>query len=154
MTRSTINYCSRLTVKDAPVLASIKCLTVIDEYTRECLAIDVAGDIRSRRVIEGLSQLVSVHGAPKYLQSDNRPEFVSRAILKWQMNANIDTALSDPGKPSQNGSNESFNGGLRDECLSMEWFPNRMETKIVIRRRCHKEHRAAVAKWSSPFFFS
>lgn len=110
----------------------LKCLTVIDEYTRECLAIDVAGGIRSRRVIEVLSKLVSVHGAPKYLRSDNGPEFVSRAILKWLAGANIDTALSDPGKPWQNGSNESFNGKLRDECLSMEWFRNRIDAKIVI----------------------
>ena len=110
----------------------LKCLTVIDEYTRECLAIDVAGGIRSRRVIEVLSKLVSVHGAPKYLRSDNGPEFVSSAILKWLAGANIDTALSDPGKPWQNGSNESFNGKLRDECLSMEWFRNRIDAKIVI----------------------
>ena len=77
----------------------LKCLTVIDEYTRECLAIDVAGSIRSPRVIEVLSRLVSVHGAPKYLRSDNGPEFVSRAILKWLGTANIDTAHRDPGKP-------------------------------------------------------
>ena len=61
----------------------LKCLTVIDEFTRECLAIDVAGSIRSARVIEVLAKLVSVHGAPTYLRSDNGPEFVSRAILQW-----------------------------------------------------------------------
>jgi putative transposase len=60
----------------------LKCLTVIDEYTLECLTIDVAGSIRSGRVIEVLSQLLSLHGAPRYLRSDNGPEFVSRAILK------------------------------------------------------------------------
>lgn len=110
----------------------LKCLTVIDEFTRECLAIDVAGSIRSKRVIEVLSKLVSVHGAPKYMRSDSGPEFVSRAIMKWLGTANIDTALSDPGKPWQNGSNESFNGKFRDECLSMEWFRNRIDAKIVI----------------------
>src|SRR6185312_13848673 len=61
----------------------LKCLTVIDEYTRECLAIDVAGSIRSGRVIEVLAKLVTVHGAPKYLRPDNGPEFVSSAVLKW-----------------------------------------------------------------------
>src|SRR4029078_348683 len=66
----------------------LKCLTVIDEFTRECLAIDVAGSIRSGRVIEVLSKLVSVHGAPKYLRSDNGPEFVSRAVLRWLSTAN------------------------------------------------------------------
>ena len=110
----------------------LKCLTVIDEYTRECLAIDVAGSIRSTRVIEVLSKLVSVHGAPKYLRSDNGPEFVSKAILKWLTEANIDTAFIDPGKPWLNGMNESFNGKFRDECLSMQWFKNRLDAKVVI----------------------
>ena len=110
----------------------LKCLTIVDEYSRECLAIDVAGSIRSGRVIEMLSKLVSVHGAPQYLRSDNGPEFVSRAILRWLTGAQIDTAHIDPGKPWQNGSNESFNGKLRDECLSMEWFKNRIDAKIVI----------------------
>jgi len=110
----------------------LKCLTVIDEYTRECLAIDVAGSIRSGRVIEVLAKLVTVHGAPKYLRSDNGPEFVSRAVLKWLTEANIDTAHIDPGKPWQNGSNESFNGKFRDECLSMQWFKNRVDAKVVI----------------------
>lgn len=110
----------------------LKCLTVIDEYTRECLAIDVAGSIRSARVIEVLSRLISVHGAPKYLRSDNGPEFISRAILRWVTEANIDTAYIDPGKPWQNGSNESFNGKFRDECLGMQWFKNRIDAKILI----------------------
>ena len=110
----------------------LKCLTVIDEYTRECLAIDVAGSIRSSRVIEVLSQLVSLHDAPKYLRSDNGPEFVSRAILRWLNRANIETIAIDPGKPWQNGSNESFNGKFRDECLSLQWFKNRIDAKILI----------------------
>lgn len=110
----------------------LKCLTVIDEFTRECLAIDVAGSIRSGRVIEVLSQLVSAHGAPKYLRSDNGPEFVSRAVLRWLTQAKIDIACIDPGKPWQNGSNESFNGKFRDECLSMQWFKNRIDAKILI----------------------
>ncbi|NVI21020.1 IS3-like element ISBp1 family transposase, partial [Burkholderia pseudomallei] len=110
----------------------LKCLTVIDEYTRECLAIDVAGSIRSGRVIEVLSQLVSLHGAPRYLRSDNGPEFVSRATLKWAAQNGMDMALSDPGKPWQNGADESFNGKFRDECLSLEWFRTRTEAKVVI----------------------
>ena len=122
----------------------LKCLTIIDEFTRECLAIDVAGSIRSGRVIEVLSKLVSVHGAPKYLRSDNGPEFVSHAVLRWLIKeARIDTAFIDPGKPWQNGSNESFNGKLRDECLSMQWFKNRTDAKILIEefRRQYNEVR-------------
>ncbi len=121
----------------------LKCLTIVDEFSKECLAIDVAGSIRSNRVIEVLSKLVSVHGAPKHLRSDNGPEFVSRSILKWLTQANIDTAHIDPGKPWQNGLNESFNGKFRDECLSMEWFRNRIDAKIVIEdfRRQYNEVR-------------
>jgi len=110
----------------------LKCLTVIDEYTRECLAIDVAGSIRSTRVIEVLAKLVSVRGAPRYLRSDNGSEFVSRAILRWLAEANIETALIDPGKPWQNRAAESFNGKPRDECLSMQWFKNRVDASVLI----------------------
>lgn len=110
----------------------LKCLTVVDEYTREALAIDVAGSIRSARVIEVLSKLISVRGAPRYLRSDNGPEFVSVALLKWVTGQGIECALIDPGKPWQNGTTESFNGKFRDECLAMEWFRNRLEAKIVI----------------------
>jgi len=121
----------------------LKCLTVVDEFTHECLAIDVAGSIRSGRVIEVLSRLVSVHGSPKHLRSDNGPEFVSRAVLKWLTALSIDTAHIDPGKPWQNGTNESFNGKFRDECLSMEWFRNRIDAKITIEqfRRQYNEIR-------------
>lgn len=121
----------------------LKCLTVIDEYTRECLAIDVAGSIRSGRVIDVLSRLVSVHGVPRYLRSDNGPEFVSRAVLRWLCEAGIDTACIDPGKPWQNGSNESFNGKFRDECLSMHWFKNRADASTLIEefRRQYNEVR-------------
>jgi len=121
----------------------LKCLTVIDEYTRECLAIDVAGSIRSARVIEVLAKLISVHGAPQYLRSDSGPEFVSRAILRWLHAENIETAVIDPGKPWQNGSNESFNGKFRDECLAMHWFRNRFDAKLLIEefRRGYNEIR-------------
>jgi putative transposase len=121
----------------------LKCLTVIDEFTRECLAIDVAGSIRSGRVIEVLARLVSLHGAPQYLRSDNGPEFVSRAVLRWLTQSNIGSACIDPGKPWQNGSNESFNGKFRDECLSMQWFKNRIDAKILIEqfRREYNEIR-------------
>jgi len=120
-----------------------KCLTIVDEYTRECLAIDVAGSIRSGRVIEVLSRLVSERGAPRVLRSDNGPEFVSRALLKWSLKGGLETALIDPGKPWQNGTNESFNGKFRDECLGMEWFRSRAEARVMIElwRRHYNEVR-------------
>jgi putative transposase len=110
----------------------LKCLTLTDEFTREGLAIDVGARIRSGRVIEVLSRLVSERGAPAFLRSDNGPEFVSRALLKWITEQGISTALIDPGKPWQNGVGESFNGKFRDECLSVEWFRSRAEAKVVI----------------------
>jgi putative transposase len=110
----------------------LKCLTVVDEFTHENLAIDVAGSIRSARVIDVLARLISLHGAPAFLRSDSGPEFVSRAILKWLTDNRIDTAIIDPGKPWQNGTNESFNGKFRDECLNVEWFRTRAEAKIII----------------------
>ena len=111
---------------------SIKCLTVIDEWTRECLAIDVGSGIRAPRVVEVLTRLVSLRGAPRYLRSDNGPEFVSKALLRWMTKEAIETAFIDPGKPWQNGTNESFNGRFRDECLGMEWFRSRTEAKAII----------------------
>jgi putative transposase len=121
----------------------LKCLTVTDEWTKEGLAIEVDGRIRSLRVIEVLSRLVSERGAPLYLRSDNGPEFVSRALLSWIASMGIDTALIDPGKPWQNGATESFNGKFRDECLSLEWFRSRAEAKVVIEswRRHYNEVR-------------
>jgi putative transposase len=125
----------------------LKCLTVTDEWTKEGLAIEVDGRIRSPRVIEVLSRLVSERGAPLYLRSDNGPEFVSRALLTWIASMGIDTALIDPGKPWQNGATESFNGKFRDECLSLEWFRSRAEAKIVI--ETWRRHYNAVRPHSS-----
>ena len=121
----------------------LKCLTVTDEWTKEGLAIEVDGRIRSGRVIDVLARLVCERGVPKYLRSDNGPEFVSRAVLAWITDQGIDTALIDPGKPWQNGVGESFNGKLRDECLSLEWFRSRAEARIVIEawRRHYNEVR-------------
>jgi putative transposase len=121
---------------------TLKCLTVIDEWTRECLAIDVAGGIRSGRVIEVLTQLVTVHGVPRYLRSDNGSEFVACAILRWLHEAGIETALIDPGKPWQNGADESFNGKLRDEYLSLQWFRNRVDARVGIEQ--WRQHYNAV----------
>jgi putative transposase len=83
----------------------LKCLTVVDEYTREALAIDVAGSIRSSRLIDVLAKLISVRRPPRYLRRDNGPEFVSTALLSWVVEQGIETALIDPGKPWQNGTN-------------------------------------------------
>jgi putative transposase len=125
----------------------LKCLTVTDEFTKEGLAIDVAGRIRSGRVIEVLARLVSERGAPAFLRSDNGPEFVSKALLSWIVAHGIGTALIEPGKPWQNGVIESFNGKFRDECLSLEWFRSRAEAKVII--ETWRQHYDAVRPHSS-----
>ena len=110
----------------------LKCLTVIDEWTRECLAIEVAGSLRSQQVIATLERLFVQHGTPKYLRSDNGPEFVSQAVRRWLAPRAVAPSFIEPGKPWQNGTNESFNGKFRDECLNLEWFRSRAEAKVVI----------------------
>ena len=94
-----------------------------------------------------LARLITVHGAPRYLRSDNGPEFVSRAILDWIVTSGINIATSDPGKPWQNRADDSFNGKLRDGCLSMEWFRSREEAKVII--ETWRRHYNAVRLHSS-----
>jgi putative transposase len=121
----------------------LKMLTVIDEWTRECLAIEVGARINSARVIEVLAGLMSWSGHPTYLKSDHGPEFVARRVKEWLQATNVQTTYIEPGKPWQNGTNESFNGKFRDECLNMQWFRNRAEAKIIIEgwRRHYNEER-------------
>jgi putative transposase len=135
----------------------LKCLTVIDEWTREVLAIDVAGRLRSGRVIDVLSRLVSERGAPQALRSDNGPEFVSMAVLGWLQRNGIETAFIAPGKPWENGMNESFNGKFRDECLNLEWFRTRAEARVLIeafRRRYNEERPHSSLDYMTPGGFS
>jgi putative transposase len=110
----------------------LKCLTVVDEYSRECLCIAVEGRLWSTKVIEILGRLFSEYGTPQYLKSDNGPEFVAEAVKEWLERQGVETRYSDPGSPWQNGKNESFNGKFREECLSLERFRDRREAKVVI----------------------
>ncbi|MCG8460421.1 MAG: integrase core domain-containing protein, partial [Holophagales bacterium] len=118
----------------------LKCLTLVDEYTRECQAIEVGATMPSSRVIAVLDRLIREHGAPEFLRSDNGPEFLSKALRRWLAKRNVKPAFIEPGKPWQNGSVESFHDKLRDECLNQEWFRSRSEAAIVIgawRRHCN-----------------
>jgi putative transposase len=107
-------------------------LTLIDEYTRECLAIRVARRLGSQEVIETLADVMLVRGIPEYLRSDNGPEFVARELRKWLANLGTGTLYIEPGSPWENGYCESFNGKLRDECLNGEIFYSLKEAQIVI----------------------
>ena len=122
---------------------TLKCLTVVDEHTKECLRIEVDGRLHSGRVIAVLGELVAAYGAPSHLRSDNGPEFVAHTVRRWLTATGIATAYIEPGKPWQNGIGERFNGSLRDECLDREWFHTRREARVVIEayRRHYNEER-------------
>lgn len=109
----------------------LKLLTVIDEWTRECLAIEVQGRSTADRVIDVLRRFIEQYGAPCFLRSDTGPEFIAQAVKGWLAGSGMQTAYIEPGKPWQNGTNERFNGKLRDECLNMEWFRHRTEARII-----------------------
>ena len=107
-------------------------LTVIDEYTRECLAIKVSRKLRSQDVSGVLFRLFVTRGVPKHIRSDNGPEFTSKFIRKWLKQIDVETLFIEPGSPWENGYCESFNGKLRDECLNGELFYTLREAQIVI----------------------
>jgi putative transposase len=110
----------------------LKCLTIVDEFTQEVLAIDVAGSIRSQRVIDLLARLIATRGAPMLIRSDNGPEFIAQVVKDWLEEKGVRTAFIEPGKPWQNAKIESFNGRFRDECLNQECFFNRAEARVII----------------------
>jgi putative transposase len=100
----------------------VKLLVVIDEFTRECLALDAARHFKGDDVVEVLRYLFAVRGCPDYIRSDNGPEFVSRAVQKWLEISGVKTLYIAPGSPWENGYAESFNSKLRDELLNRELF--------------------------------
>jgi len=107
-------------------------LTLIDEYTRECLTILVNRRITSQDVIDQLFYLFLFRGIPEHIRSDNGPEFTAREIRKWLNRLGVKTLFIEPGSPWENGYIESFNGKLRDELLNREIFTTLMEAKILI----------------------
>ena len=109
-------------------------LVVIDEFTRECLALDAARSFKGKDVVEVLRYLFAVRGCPKYIRSDNGPEFVSKAVQKWFRRAGVDTLYIAPGSPWENGYVESFNSRLRDEFLNRELFLHIDELRYVADR--------------------
>ena len=142
---------------------SLKLLCVIDEYTRECLAIEVGASLRAQDVVLTLSRLMRLYGKPAFVRSDNGAEFTAAKVMRWLRDAAIGPAFIAPGSPWQNGFVESFNGKLRDELLNREWFRSRAEAKVLIERwrqfynerRPHSAHGykppASVRRnWSEP----
>jgi len=108
----------------------LRILTVMDEFTREGLALDVALTTSAERVIGVLTALVAQHGAPAHLRSDNGAEFVALAVQTWLAQCGVQTLYIEPGKPWQNGKEERFNGTVRDECLNLHVFTSLAEAWV------------------------
>ena len=113
---------------------AVRLLTVIDEYTRECLAIRADRQIRSSDVIETLAELMMIRGVPDHIRSDNGPEFTARAVREWLGRVGARTLYIEPGSPWENGYIESFNGKLRDELLDRELFYTLLEVRVLTER--------------------
>lgn len=109
-------------------------LTMVDEFTRECLAIDIGRRLNSEDVLERLAWLFATRGVPDHVRSDNGPEFTALAVRKWLKRIGVKTLFIEPGSPWENGYVEIFNGKLRDELLNGEIFYTMTEAKVLIER--------------------
>jgi len=112
----------------------LRMLTIVDEFTRECLAIDVGRRLRHDDVLFRLSELFQERGAPDHIRSDNGAEFTAHAVRKWLKSLDVKTLYIEPGSPWENGYIESFNGKLRDELLNGEIFDTFQEACYLIER--------------------
>ena len=112
----------------------IKMLTIIDEHSRECLAVVVKRQLKANDVINTLSELFFEKGLPQYIRSDNGSEFIAKRLRQWLCHNKIQTLYIEPGSPWENGYIESFNGKLRDELLNREIFDTLWEAQVLIER--------------------
>jgi len=122
---------------------AIRVLSVVDAYTRECLALQVDTSFASRRVTRVLEGIMAERGVPQAIRCDNGPELTSRHFLAWCIERKIELVHIQPGRPMQNGRVESFNGRMREECLNVSWFGNLFEARerIAVWRREYNEER-------------
>jgi len=125
----------------------LRLLTVMDEYSRECLAIDVGRRITSDDVLERLTELFVQRGVPAYVRSDNGPEFTATVVREWLERVGVKTLYIEPGSPWENGYIESFNGKLRDELLNGETFDTVLEAQVLV--ETWRRHYNAVRPHSS-----
>jgi len=112
----------------------LRMLTIVDEYTRECLAIDVGRALNSESVLERLAYLFVYRGVPSHIRSDNGSEFTAKAVREWLAKIGVKTLYIEPGSPWENGYVESFNGKLQDELLKRELFYTLKEAQVLIER--------------------
>ncbi len=111
--------------------SKFRLLTVVDVFSREALAIEVGSRLRGENVVEVLNRLVARQGAPKYVFVDNGSEFTGRLMDLWAYHHKVRIDFSRPGKPTDNGHVETFNGSLRDECLNVHWFESLADAKAI-----------------------
>jgi putative transposase len=107
-------------------------LNLIDRFTRECLAIEVDTSLPAARVRRVLDRVIEVAGKPQSIRVDNGPEFVSAVLKSWAAEHEVELDFTTPGKPTENGHIESFNGKFRDECLSQHWFVSLVDARRII----------------------
>jgi putative transposase len=112
----------------------LRMLVIIDEYTRECLSIDVDRRLNSQDVLFWLSELFIHRGSPAYIRSDNGAEFTAKAVRAWLERLRVQTLFIEPGSPWENGYVESFNGKFRDELLNRELFYTLTEAQVLVER--------------------
>ncbi len=110
----------------------LRCLNIVDDFTKECLAIEVDTSLPGRRVVGVLERLAESRGLPQSVTVDNGPEFVSKALDEWAYRQQLQLRFIEPGKPQQNAYIESFNGKFRDECLNEHWFLSMRHAREVI----------------------
>lgn len=137
--------------------AGLKMLTLIDEYSRQCLKIQVERALRSKDVLDALAETMAERGVPSYIRSDNGSEFIAREVQDWLREMGIGTIYIEPGSPWQNGHVESFHNRLRDECLNQELFLSVTEARIVIeewRRFYNRVHPHSRLGFQSPDHFA
>jgi len=135
----------------------LRMLNVVDEYTRECLAIEVGRKFQGRDVVRTLAELFAIRGRPRYIRSDNGPEFASKAVRKWLKQVGVGTLFIEPGSPWENGYIESFNGKLEDECLNGELFLSLAEARYIVDRwRMDYNHHRPHSRlnWMTPAAFA
>ena len=132
---------------------SFRILTILDEYSRECLATEVRRRFKAEDVIDQLFQIIILRGViPEHIRSDNGPEFTAKAVRKWLARLGVRTLFIEPGSPWENGYIESFNGKLRDELLNREIFTTLQEAKVLTGwwRKEYNEFRPHSAKGYRP----
>lgn len=135
----------------------LKWMPVIDEYTRECLALEVERSITSSDVICVLDRLIAERGAPAFLRSDNGPEFIADAVRNHLADLGVDTRFIEPGAPWENGYVESFNGTLRVDLLNREIFGHHPEAKVLseqYRQQYNTERPHSALNYQTPVEFA